>query len=162
VAVARKLQDLRGLAGRLGNLGNTYLELKEHAEALKCFHEAAAIYQDLGEKNDAALRLGIIGNIYSELGCVASSDFEANMCFDLALDAYGRTLALAQELGDQHAEAELMSSIGNVYGNLRRYDEAIQHFEISVALFTQLGLTDRLPHLQRHIDLASAMRDGQA
>lgn len=156
VAVARLLRDQRGLAGRLGNLGNSHLAASSHAEALKCFHEAVAIYQDLGEKQAAALRLGIIGNIYSELGRSAPSDFEARMCFDLALDAYRNTLNMAQELGDQPAEAELLSSLGNVLGNMGDYAAAIEHFSAARDLFARLGLRDRVPHLQHNIQLAES------
>ncbi|MDL1885061.1 tetratricopeptide repeat protein [Anaerolineae bacterium CFX8] len=160
VAVARLLRDQRGLVGRLGNLGNSYQTAGQHTEALKCFHEAAALYREMGEKEAAALRLGIIGNIYSELGRSAPSEFEARICFDLALDVYQDTLALARELGDLAAEAELMSGLGNVYGNMGDYTRAVEHFTASYNLFAQLGLHDRLPHLQRNIDLAAAYRDG--
>lgn len=158
VAVARLLRDQRGLAGRLGNLGNSHLAAGQHAEALKCYHETVAIYQDLGEKQAAALRLGIIGNIYSELGRSAPSDFEAHMCFDLALDAYRNTLVMARELGDQSAEAELLSSLGNVLGNMGDYPGAIEHFTAAHDLFKRLGLRDRLPHLQHNLELARQYR----
>ncbi|MBI5667104.1 MAG: tetratricopeptide repeat protein [Chloroflexi bacterium] len=154
VAVARQLRDQRGLTGRLGNLGNSYLAAGQHAEALKCFHETVAIYQELGDKQAAALRQGIIGNIYSELGRTSPSDFEANLCFDLALDAYNRTLVMARELGDLAAEAELLGSLGNVYGNMGNYPQAIDHFSAAYRLFARLGLSDRLPHLQHNIELA--------
>jgi tetratricopeptide (TPR) repeat protein len=154
VSVARLMHDQRGLAGRLGNLGNTYLAAGQPSEALKCFHETVAIYQELGEKQAAALRMGIIGNIYSELGRNAPSDFEAHICFDLALDSYHRTMDMARELGDLAAEAELMSSLGNVYGNMGSYAEAVDHFTAAYGLFERLGMQDRLPHLRQNIDLA--------
>lgn len=159
VAIARSLNDQRGLAGRLANLGNSQLNAAEHAEALKCFHEVVAIYKELGDKQEAALRMGIIGNVHSELGRAATSEFEAKFYFDLALDAYRDTLALAQELGDQFAVAELLSSIGNTLGNLGDYDQAIQHFSAAYHLFQDLGLHDRLEHLQNSIDLAVAYQN---
>jgi tetratricopeptide (TPR) repeat protein len=161
VFIARQLRDQRGLAQRLGNLGNSHMALDDFTTALKVFHEAVGIYRELGDKREWALRLGIIGNIYSELGRRSPSDFEANMCFDLALDSYKQTLGLARELNDTFTEAELLSSLGNVYGNMGDYDLAIEHFYAAHQRYTDLGLTDRLDHLQRNIDLALAYRDQQ-
>lgn len=159
VFVARQLRDQRGLASRLGHLGNSHLAQGDFTTALKVFHEAVGIYRELGDKREWALRLGIIGNIYSELGRLSPSDFEAKMCFDLAMDSYKQTLELARELGDAATEAELLSSMGNVYGNMGSYDLAIEHFQTAYQLFADLGLTDRLDHLQRNIELALAYRD---
>jgi len=158
VFVARQLHDLRGLASRLGNLGNSYLAMGDSTTALKVFHEAVGIYRDLGDKREWALRLGIIGNIYSELGRHSPSDFEANMVYGLALDSYKQTLELARELEDPATEAELLSSLGNVYGNMGDYDLAIEHFHAAYQLFESLGLHDRLEHLQNNIELALAYR----
>jgi tetratricopeptide (TPR) repeat protein len=159
VFIARQLRDQRGLASRLGNLGNSYAALGDFTTALKVFHEAVGVYRELGDKREWALRLGIIGNIYSELGRRSPSDFEAKMCFDLALDAYKQTLDLARELNDTFTQAELLSSLGNVYGNMGEYDLAIEHFHAAYQRYTELGLTDRLDHLQHNIDLALAYRD---
>ncbi len=159
VFVARQLHDQRGLASRLGNLGNSLLATGDSTTALKVFHESAGIYHDLGDKREWALRLGIIGNIYSELGRQSPSEFEAKFVFDLALDSYKQTLELARELGDSLSEAELLSSLGNVYGNLGNYDLAIEHFHAAYQLFASLGLYDRLDHLQNNINLALAYRD---
>jgi tetratricopeptide (TPR) repeat protein len=159
VSVARLLRDQRGLAARLGNLGNSYLSNGTYAEALKCFHEVVALFQELGDQPAAALRMGIIGNVYSELGRAAPNDFEANMLFDLALQTYADTLTMAQNLGDKLAEAELLSSMGTVYGNRGNYGQAIAQFTAAYQLFDSLGLQDRLAHLQNNIDLAGQLKD---
>ena len=159
VFVARQLRDQRGLASRLGNLGNSHVASGDFTTALKCFHEAVGVYRDLGDKREWALRLGIIGNIYSELGRQSPSDFEAKLCFDLALDAYQQTLELARELADGVSEAELLSSLGNVHGNMGHYDKAIEYFQSAYQLFANLGLADRLEHLQNNINLALSFRD---
>lgn len=159
VFIARQLRDQRGLSSRLGNLGNSYVALGDFTTALKVFHEAVGIYRELGDKREWALRLGIIGNIYSELGRRSPSDFEARICYDLALDSYKQTLELARELEDPYSEAELLSSLGNVYGNMGDYELAIEHFHGAYQRFSELGMTDRLDHLQHNIDLALAYRD---
>jgi tetratricopeptide (TPR) repeat protein len=161
VFIARQLHDQRGLAQRLGNLGNSHMAADDFTTALKVFHEAVGIYREIGDKREwaLALRLGIIGNIYSELGRRSPSEFEAKMCFDLALDSYKSTLELARELNDTFTEAELLSSLGNVYGNIGDYELAIEHFQGAYQRYSDLGLTDRLEHLQNNIDLALSYRD---
>lgn len=159
VFIARQLHDQRGLAQRLGNLGNSHMASGDFTTALKVFHEAVGIYREIGDKREWALRLGIIGNIYSELGRRSPSEFEAKMCFDLAVDSYKQTLELARELNDAFAEAELLSSLGNVYGNIADYDLAIEHFQGAYQRYSELGLNDRLEHLQNNIDLALTYRE---
>ncbi len=162
VAVARALRDQRGLAVRLNHLGDSYLAASQPTEALKCFHEAVAVLREIGDLETAARRMNAIGGILSDLGRAAPSDFEANLYFDLALDAYRDALAMARELDDVLAEAEALSSIGSVFGNLGYYDPAIDHFHAAYALFERLGLHDRLPLLLQNIELAIAYRDGAA
>ncbi len=161
VGVARTMRDQRGLASRLSNLGNSYLAAGEHSEALKCFHEVVAVCKGLGDKPEAALRMGIIGNVNSELGRNAPNEFEANFYFDLALDAYRDTVVMAQELGDKVGEGDLLISIGNVYGNMGKYDEAIYHFTAAYQLFESLGMQDRLTYLQNNLDLANGYLNQQ-
>ena len=158
VNVARMIRDQRGLAARLSNLGNTFLAIGNSSEALKCYHEVVSVHQSLGEKPEAALRMGIIGNIYSELGRTAPSDFEAQFYYGLARDAYRDTLIMAHELGDQVAEADLLASLGNVYGNMGDYDQAINHFTAAMSQCQALGLNDRLAHLQNNLVLAQNLR----
>jgi len=161
VNVARIMRDQRGLASRLGNLGNSYLAAGTSSEALKCFHEVVAIYKELGEKGEAALRMGIIGNINSELGRAAPNDFEATFYYGLSLDAYRDTLVMAQELGDKVGEGDLLTSIGNVYGNLGDYDQAINHFTFALQIFGALGQEDRLEYLHNNLNLAQGYRAGR-
>ncbi|HEX2905283.1 MAG TPA: tetratricopeptide repeat protein [Phototrophicaceae bacterium] len=160
VSVARSLHDQRGLIGRLTNLGNSYVVSSHHAEALKCFHEVVALYRELGDKPSAAAHMGLIGNIYCDLGRAAPSAFEAHLCFDLALQAFNETLVLARELSDLPAEAELMSSLGYVYGSLGDYVQAEYHFTAAYTLFVRLGLAERLDYLQQNIALAQQAQGG--
>jgi tetratricopeptide (TPR) repeat protein len=158
VNVARIMRDQRGLASRLGNLGNTFLIGGNSSEALKCFHEVVAIYKELGEKGEAALRMGIIGNINSELGRSAPNDFEATFYYGLALDAYRDTLIMAQELDDRVGEGDLLASMGNVYGNMGDYDQAINHFTAALDIFGALGVQERIDYLQTNLNLAQSYR----
>ena len=161
VNVARIMRDQRGLASRLGNLGNSFLAAGNSSEALKCFHEVVALYKELGDKTEAALRMGIIGNINSELGRAAPNDFESTFYYGLALDAYRDTLVMAQELDDKVGEGDLLTSMGNVYGNMGDYDQAINHFTAALQIFGSLGLEDRAEYIRNNLSLAQNYRAGQ-
>jgi len=103
---------------------------------------------------EAALRLGIIGNIYNELGRSANTEFEARFYYELARDTYVETLKLAQEVGDSVTEGDLLTSLGAVYGNMGEYEQAVNHFTAAYHIFTNAGLTDRLPYVEENIRLA--------
>lgn len=159
VNVARLMRDQKSLVTRLSNQGNTHLAAGQHTEAIKCFHEVVALYKSLGELPAAALRMGIIGNIYNDLGRASATEFEARFYFDLARDTYRETLTMAQELGDTVAEGDLLTSLGGVLGNMGDYDGAIEHFAAAHQLFTAIGLPERLPQLEESLRLAHALRD---
>lgn len=161
IAVARQLQDQRGLASRLGNVGNSYMNQGDFIHALHAFEEAVQIYEQLGDRQTMALRMGIIGNIYNELGRTTLSPIEAQNHLRQAYRYYQQTLTIARELGDRISEAGLLRGLGNVYGNLGQYDEAIAQYNAAMQLFTELGLRDQLPPIQRSIELATSYRDQQ-
>src|SRR6185436_7424542 len=123
-------------------------------EAIPHFEEAMFIYEMLGERRELALRLGIVGNLYSELGRIAPSQHEADDYFKRAIDYYTRTLEISRELNDPISEAELLRSLGNVYGNSGAYDKAIQHFREAKVLFDRLGMQKQSAEIQQSIQLA--------
>ena len=67
-----------------------------------------------------------------------------------------------EELGDKVGEGDLLTSLGNVYGNMGDYDQAINHFSAALQIFSSLGLEDRLEYLQNNLTLAQGYRSGRA
>ncbi len=154
VNVARQMRDQRSLVSRLSNQGNTHLANGQYTEAIKCFHEVVSLYKTLGNSAEAALRLGIIGNIYNDLGRNSNTEFEARFYYELARDTYIETLRLAQEIGDTVAEGDLFTSLGAVYGNMGEYRLAVDHFTAAHQIFTTLNLNDRLAYVEENLRLA--------
>ncbi|MEP6989158.1 MAG: tetratricopeptide repeat protein, partial [Chloroflexota bacterium] len=154
VNVARLMRDQRSLVSRLGNQGNSHLANGQYTEAIKCFHEVVSLYKSLGNSAEAALRLGIIGNIYNDLGRNAGTDFEARFYYELARDTYLETLKLAQEIGDAVGEGDLLTSLGAVYGNMGEYQNAVDQFTAAHQIFTSLELADRLAYVEENLRLA--------
>jgi tetratricopeptide (TPR) repeat protein len=143
----------------LGHLGNSYVSLGEYEKALEHFQNAVDILRQVGEKTELALRLGIMGNLYSQLGRSTKSREQASKYFGQALNHYIETLELARETEDKSSEAYLLRSIGNAYGNLGQYDQAIDQFRMASLIFATLGLTDDYDETQHSIDLAVSYRD---
>jgi tetratricopeptide (TPR) repeat protein len=161
VTIARDLYDKRGLASRVGNLGNAYMALTDYHRALDCFHEVVEVYRELGDKQGLALRLGIIGNIYGELGRVAAQPEEGIRYLQIAVSCYEETLDIARELDDRISEAGLLRGIGNAFGNMGDFDQAVVYFQASAQVFADLGLVDHQKDVLYSMNLAAAYRDQQ-
>jgi len=159
VEVARRLQDQKGLASRLGHVGNTLMSTGQTEQALEVFHESVEVYRTLGDRTTVALRLGIIGNIYAELGRTTPGPVQKEAYFVQALAHYRETLHIAREVGDRVSEAALLRGMGNVYGNMADYAEAMRHFRDAAVLFERLGMTEQVGVLEENIALARKLRD---
>lgn len=157
VSIARLMRDQRNLAARLSHLGYDYLHTHNTSEAVKCFHEVVAIYKTLGDPLEAAVRMNTIAGIYNDLGQKAPSEFEARFYYELARDAYNDTVGFARELNDRIAEGDILTSLGGVQGNLGEYQQAIQTFGEAHAIFSSLGMTDRLEYIEEQIQLARGL-----
>ncbi|MBN8639391.1 MAG: hypothetical protein J0M07_29000, partial [Anaerolineae bacterium] len=142
VSIARTLADQRGLAVRLGNLGNSNVALHQFQAAIPLFEESALLYRDLGEKGMQAQRLGVIGNLYAALGRSGGSRRNQIEYQQNGLKYYVRTLEIVRELGDQRSEADLLRSLGALNLELRSTDEAIVALDEAVRLYTALNLPE--------------------
>ncbi|MEO0561151.1 MAG: tetratricopeptide repeat protein, partial [Chloroflexota bacterium] len=65
-----------------------------------------------------------------------------------------------RDLNDTVSEAALLRGMGNVYGNMGDYAEAITHFQEALTRFESLGMTEQLEKLRENIALAKQLRDG--
>lgn len=157
-AVARSLRDQRGLATRLIHLSNSHLAANEPAEAIKALHECVVAHIAVGDKAEAAYRMATIGNINTDLGRASGTQFEAELYYSMATDAFRDALALIREIGDPVAEADLLYSLGSAAGNRGQIDPAIVHFSEALRLYESLGLSDRAAEVQHNLDLARQMQ----
>lgn len=157
-AVARSLRDQRGLATRLIHLSNSHLAANEPAEAIKALHECVVAHIAVGDKAEAAYRMATIGNINTDLGRASGTQFEADLYYSMATDAYRDALALIREVGDPVAEADLLYSLGSAAGNRGQIDAAIVHFSEALRLYESLALSDRAAEVQHNLDLARQMQ----
>jgi len=103
--------------------------------------------------------MATIGNINTDLGRASGTQFEAELYYSMATDAFFRdALALIREIGDPVAEADLLYSLGSAAGNRGQIDPAIIHFSEALRLYEALGLSDRAAEVQHNLDLARQMQ----
>jgi len=60
--------------------------------------------------------------------------------YDKALDCYGRSLAIAEELGDKRGMGRSLLSIGHMHWNKGDYEKALEYLEKSLSIQKEIGL----------------------
>ncbi|MCK5116833.1 MAG: tetratricopeptide repeat protein [Candidatus Aegiribacteria sp.] len=114
----------RSLEARaLNALGRANLGQLAHIEALKHFHRALSIYEEIDSKQGIAEVLGNIGLVYHSSG--EQED---------ALEYLERSRVLFKEFGDRKQLANNLNSTGLVLLSLDRNEEALKILEESLAM----------------------------
>lgn len=109
---------------------STYSQLQAASEAKVSLQKAQELAQELGHTPLMASGF-LLEGILTEASDPA-----------IALAAYQKGLALAENLEDQRTKATLLRSIGRLHSSQKRYDEAIAALERSLALWQQFDDPD--------------------
>ncbi|OCQ91891.1 hypothetical protein BCR12_02030 [Limnothrix sp. P13C2] len=123
-------QILAGQAGTYHQLGIVAHDLREFAEARRCYQQALEIFIKFGDRYSQA-------STYHQLGMVAYDlrEFaEARRCSQRALEIY-------IEFGDRYAQADNYHNLGAVAEELREYAEARRCYQ--QALEIKIEFSDR-------------------
>jgi tetratricopeptide (TPR) repeat protein len=115
--VYQDLNDKKGIAGCLGNIGLLHIQQSDYPKALEKLFQALKIDEALNNKSGILSKLGNIGIAYDELGE-----------YDKSLDYYHRALKLAQELKDERRTAVQYSNIGVIYSKKREYEKSREYY----------------------------------
>lgn len=100
LAIRNILNDQRGMAMCLNNIGLVYEGMQQFDSALVYYHKSQEINELLNDKMGQAAAFSNIGNIY-----------EATGKYDLAIASQKKSLELSEEIGDKN-------TISTVYCNL--------------------------------------------
>jgi tetratricopeptide (TPR) repeat protein len=120
--------DRHTRAAALRNLGISYWQNGQYAEALDEFVQALALFRQLEDRKREGHLLNIIGATYRKLGR-----------YDEAIDHHRQAIGVSGEVGDSWSVAHGLDNLGNAYCQLRRYDEAIDHHLRALALMRDVG-----------------------
>lgn len=115
-------------ASVLMSLGNVHNELDNPAEALRCFSEALATGQSLGNERLIAIASSNIGLAYQYLGS-----------FKPALEYHTLSLELSRKTNNHQAEGNAIHNIGFCFYHLQQYAQAAKHLTQSLQLHRAMG-----------------------
>ncbi|MGW0712099.1 ATP-binding protein [Streptomyces sp. NPDC002643] len=128
LAICRALDDRRGEAVALNQLGLAFAGLRQFGKAIDAHDKAATVYRDLGDRDGEA---GALTNLGSALTGLRR--------FDDAIDAHTRAAAIFHETGDRQREGHALSNLGVTLSGLRRFDDAFTAYTRAATIFTETG-----------------------
>ncbi len=115
------------LAVDYGNIGNTYLQLKDMAKCLEYFAKSKEAYSSLGDSAGLSYVLGNMSLAYIILGQYE----KAKNCLDEAL-------RIAGMIGDRLGEAEWLYALGLIDFKKTNYRQALKNYGSAAELFKEL------------------------
>ncbi|MEZ0374228.1 MAG: tetratricopeptide repeat protein [Candidatus Sericytochromatia bacterium] len=113
----------KGLAYQRGQAGYCYGQIQQYDKALDYMQQAAALFAQLGSKDQQALQLNRMAGIYQRLGQ-----------HQQALDHYQQVLTINQGLGEEKYVAVTLSNIGYTYSGWGKYEQALGFYQQSLAM----------------------------
>ena len=128
LTISRKVNDRRGEAITLNNIGVINQEQKNYSKALEYFEQSYHTFQEIGDKKSMADALNNIGNIYHILGIN-----------DDALKHYNEAMEIYISLGDIKGEASAINNIGLVHFEEKDYKKALKYYHKSLSVDEQLN-----------------------
>lgn len=129
VALARSIQDQRGLLRGLLNLGSCYANLADGPYALQLQQEALRLARQLNDSDGIVRSYASMGGVYHERNDTAA-----------ALLNYRRALELAYEPGVRvRTQLMLFGNLGNLYFYLRRRPEGLVFIRRALQLSRRTG-----------------------
>lgn len=169
LSLSEKLNDKRGIASSLNNLGYVSANLGKMDEALKYYLESMKIWEELGDDKGIATALNELGFVY-----------DATDRRDKALEAYEKSLAIRLQLGDKKDIGYSLNNIGVEYKTMGNLNRALEYFMksleawegakhtegISTALnnigycyYLQNNLLDALQYYRKGLELQKEVRN---
>lgn len=123
-----KLNNAKGKADVLGNMGSFYYSKGEFGTALEYMFRALKEFENLKNMLGEANTLASIGNLYME-----QSDYDKAEHYDsIAMLHY-------RELQDLDGEAMVLGNLANIYSETDRIEHAESAYERSISLYETIG-----------------------
>lgn len=120
--------DQHARAATLRNLGISYWQAGQYAEALEEFVHSLTLFRQLEDRKREGHMLNIIGATYRQLGR-----------YEEAIEHHRQGNEVSHEVGDLWSVAHGLDNIGNAYRLLGQYDEAIDHHQRALAVMRDVG-----------------------
>jgi CHAT domain-containing protein len=122
--IFQAIQERKGEAIVMTNLGNAYLSLSQYDRAIGYYQQALLISRSVQHRNGEANALGSLGEAYRNL-----SQYEQ------AINYYQQALLISRSVKDRNGEAKSLGNLGLAYHSLSQHDRAISYYQQAVSLF---------------------------
>ena len=126
--VAQTSDARKAEADRLFQQGLQQGQTSQFQAALESFHQALAIYREIGDRQREGRTLSNLAEVYLLLGNSAKT-----------IEYLQQSLPLLREIGDRLGEARSLGSLGNAYLLLGSYAQAIAYHQQSLLLLREIG-----------------------
>lgn len=137
----------KGIANSLNNIGVIYDNQGNLSKALEYYGKSLQLREEIGDKKGIASSLNNIGFIYQNQGdpSVTSSKKDAFRAgTQKALEYYGKSLKIAEEIGNKQGIATSLNNLGSIYLAQHQLTQAKSYFEKSYQLSKELGYPERI------------------
>ncbi|MDX6740587.1 AfsR/SARP family transcriptional regulator [Actinocorallia sp. A-T 12471] len=124
----RSLDEPRGVAQAMFELGHVLFRTGHHGAALDNFREAGSLFRSLADRGAEAETLDWMGIVHWSNGRIRE-----------ALAHHQEAHVIYLGVGDVRGEAEALGHSGIAYCHLGRYPEAVESFTASLAIFRRIG-----------------------
>jgi tetratricopeptide (TPR) repeat protein len=111
--IKREVNDQRGIAVSLGEIGQVYDLQGRPDEAEKYYKESLDTHRKIGDKRGVGLMLNSLGASYLD-----------QSKYDDALAVLKEALPIQRDLGDENEQARCLTNIGSVYFGKGQYEDA--------------------------------------
>jgi CHAT domain-containing protein/tetratricopeptide (TPR) repeat protein len=128
LSIYRQLNDRRGEAISIRNLGLIQKSLEEYEQAISLYKQSLEIFGEIGDRQNEAKSLNTLGNLYREQGE-----------YHQAIELHEQSLAISQEIGDRQGEVDSLGNLGSAYFRLGDYPKAIDLQQQSLAVSQEIG-----------------------
>jgi class 3 adenylate cyclase len=114
-------------------IGNAYLNLSRHQEALEYHEKALTISRETHNKRGECQSLGNIGIIHNRTANYAE-----------AIGCYNQAIEIAEEIGYTIGVSNYLGSIGITYYSLQQYDRALEFYHRALGIVQELDNKERI------------------
>ena len=122
-----KINDKRGIAASLINMGNIQYYQGDITKALEYYHRSLKISEGINDKTGVSRALNNIGAMHS-------AQYEDK----IALEYYKKSLKIDQEAGNKKRIAYTLNNIGLIYSNEGDMQKALEYYNRSLKISEEL------------------------
>jgi CHAT domain-containing protein/Tfp pilus assembly protein PilF len=141
--LVRDSNDAKEIMNCLSNIASIYSILGDNDKSIEYLLETLRISKSSGSQTDLSVLLSNLGKSYQRQFQITGN---AENCLR-AIECYKESLDLAQKSNDEKLKNMSLADIGNVYADLKRYDEALLFLQPALEISIKRNDSSRSAYL---------------